>query len=269
MTISKKQQGLNVEEAYKRMQEKRQQAAQLSQKEKETPPAVEVSLEEAKKELNKVEKELEKVADELEEKTLEEKETRSEFSANISLSGEKTKPGFYIKKGDTKLSDRHDTMDKAMASYKSLSDTDRKGAKIVNEDLEVIFEETEVLEEAIMNPEHDEKDQVMLKKLHKHMPELNIKNAVHTGTSKNKNGTSFNTYKVDLPVPDHLQRLFKTLSVGVNTEHHGDHHDASVHYSYTHPDGGSNGSTIGILTHHEGKHYFSARDGKHNPAETI
>ena len=175
--------------------------------------------------------EIEKAVKELEEGT-----DRSEVGANRKMSGEE-KPGFYIKKGDKRVSDRHVSMDHAMKTYKELSDLERKGCKIVNESMEEM-----ILDEAIMNPGHDEADQVILKKLHKVMPELGLKKAVHSQSFKSKNGMTHNIYHADQPVPEHMKHMLKDVKVVLSVNHDGNgNHSASLAHHYSHPNGSNNG----------------------------
>lgn len=216
----------------------------------------------------KVEKDLEKIADELEEgkkskdikkveKEIEDQidkleETKdSEYSANKGMSGD-DKPGFYLKKGDKRISDRHETMDHAMKKYKELTDVERKGCKIVNESMEDMM-----ITEAIMNPEHDEKDQVMLKKLHKLLPELGLKKADHVESHKSGE-KSYNGYSVKQPIPAHLEHMFKDLRVDFNTSHNNDDdsHHGSLDYVGKNRNGVPTATHIGVIT-------FNGKTGKH------
>lgn len=104
---------------------------------------------------------------------------------------------------------------------------------------------------------HEEVHKKVLKDLHKAYPEMNVKNSTHMEKRKDYDGNEVHKYESDIPVHDSVKHLFSSLKATTSISHNKDGgHYATLSYAYTHPAGGSNGSTVAHHMTHEGKNYI-------------
>lgn len=133
-------------------------------------------------------------------------------------------------------------------------------SKILNEGKEVLNEGAN---------DHEEIHKTILKKLHKEVPELALNKATHSDKRTNRDGSETHTYTIKHDVPPTFKHTIKHHATHVeitHTKHEGKPFiHAQVHQRWEHTDGGTNGHTIGNLSHdhpnHPGKTHYRPNGG--------
>lgn len=144
--------------------------------------------------------------------------------------------------------------DKAHKRLQGIRTATNKLTKEQAEQVEAVLDELN--ENVIINEgvnDHEELHKTIIKKLHKHLPELGLKGAVHTGKRLGRDDEEVHTYSVKHVIPPSLKHSFANHTSDVEITHTKEGGKPWVHarvsQNWEHHGGGRNGHTIGALSH--------------------